>query len=164
MRDKNRIPIFLEKLGEVWNKYPDLRFGQLVVNCLGVDPFYVEDDIAKRKIEEFGNLKIKDISIDNMRIIEQTIPTKFICIEDDKINLSEFINTIEEILDTIPNSESFVLKEYEATSEDALKALEKMGYIEKKYGERQSVNYVIKNNQKKEELLKLYEKILIIIE
>lgn len=50
MRDKNRIDPFLEKLGEAWKKVPDWRFGQLIVNVLGEDPFYIEDD---KVIEQF---------------------------------------------------------------------------------------------------------------
>jgi len=30
MRDKNRIRPFLEELAKEWDKYPDLRFGQLM--------------------------------------------------------------------------------------------------------------------------------------
>lgn len=43
MRDVNRIEPLLNKLKELWLLYPDMRFGQLVVNLLGRDPFYVED-------------------------------------------------------------------------------------------------------------------------
>lgn len=32
MRDRKRIEPFLAELGELWEKYPDLRFGQLVAN------------------------------------------------------------------------------------------------------------------------------------
>lgn len=31
-----------------------LRFGQLVVDVLGVDPFYIEDNEARKKFREFG--------------------------------------------------------------------------------------------------------------
>lgn len=30
MRDPNRIKPFLNKFAELWEKYPDLRFGQLI--------------------------------------------------------------------------------------------------------------------------------------
>ncbi len=33
-RSKERIPPFLEKFGELWYEYPDMRFGQLVENVL----------------------------------------------------------------------------------------------------------------------------------
>ena len=34
MRDKKRIPDILARLGNVWEKYPDLRLGQLIVNVV----------------------------------------------------------------------------------------------------------------------------------
>lgn len=46
MRDPNRIPEFMDELERVWSQVPDWRFGQLVVNVLGIDPFYIEDDKA----------------------------------------------------------------------------------------------------------------------
>lgn len=52
MRDPKRIDEFCEKLKEQWKRVPDWRFGQLVVNCLGQDPFYVEDASAIKRIEE----------------------------------------------------------------------------------------------------------------
>lgn len=46
MRNPERIDKICDKLKEVWkNKYPDLRFGQLMYNLfynIG-DPFYIED-------------------------------------------------------------------------------------------------------------------------
>lgn len=54
MRDPNRIPEFLDELERVWSQVPDCRFGQLVVNVLGVDPFYVEDDEA---LDAFRDIK-----------------------------------------------------------------------------------------------------------
>lgn len=44
MRDPKRIHEFCEELERVWSLVPDGRFGQIVVNVLGVDPFYIEDD------------------------------------------------------------------------------------------------------------------------
>ena len=34
MRDPKRIRPFLDKLAEAWEKYPDLRFGQLVMDIV----------------------------------------------------------------------------------------------------------------------------------
>ncbi len=34
MRDPKRIRPFLDKLAEGWEKYPDLRFGQLVMDIV----------------------------------------------------------------------------------------------------------------------------------
>lgn len=52
MRDINRIKPFLEKFEELWEKYPDWRFGQLVVNMFGNDPFYIEDEQSLERIEK----------------------------------------------------------------------------------------------------------------
>lgn len=46
MRDPNRIDVFCSELAAVWHKVPDWRFGQLVANVLGRDPFYIEDEDA----------------------------------------------------------------------------------------------------------------------
>ena len=45
MRDINRIDTILQQLGEIWKMNPDLRLGQLLLNCMS-DPmlYYVEDD------------------------------------------------------------------------------------------------------------------------
>lgn len=47
MRDPNRIPKVLEYVQRVWERNPDLRLGQLIVNLMTprfADIFYVEDD------------------------------------------------------------------------------------------------------------------------
>jgi hypothetical protein len=48
MRDPKRIGLFLEKIGEYWEKVPDWRFGQLISNFaswLGRrDIFFIEED------------------------------------------------------------------------------------------------------------------------
>lgn len=44
-RDPARIDSVLTALRFYWNRNPDLRLGQIVVNMVGNrDPFYVEDD------------------------------------------------------------------------------------------------------------------------
>lgn len=53
MRDPNRIPEFLAELERVWSAQPDLRFGQLVVNLFGDDPFYIEDEDAMTKLRNY---------------------------------------------------------------------------------------------------------------
>lgn len=51
MRDASRIPIMLYELGKVWEKYPDLRLGQLIMNAASVEGyddhrvFMIEDGI-----------------------------------------------------------------------------------------------------------------------
>ena len=53
MRDEERIDVFCEKLRQYWHKVPDWRFGQLVANVLGEDPFYIEDDRAEEAFRVF---------------------------------------------------------------------------------------------------------------
>lgn len=51
MRDVQRIKPMCEKLAESWEKVPDWRLGQLMVNICtayrythnGTDPFFIED-------------------------------------------------------------------------------------------------------------------------
>jgi len=56
MRDPERIPEILNKLKEIWEKYPDLRLGQLISNMSDRSPwplFYIEDDEFIERMEEF---------------------------------------------------------------------------------------------------------------
>lgn len=56
MRDPKRIKKFCNKLATCWEKVPDWRFGQLVVNVLGtskIDPFFLEEDAMLKLFEEF---------------------------------------------------------------------------------------------------------------
>jgi uncharacterized protein YihD (DUF1040 family) len=48
MRDPRRIPEVLESIRTAWERYPDLRLGQLITNAViegtgRPDAFYVED-------------------------------------------------------------------------------------------------------------------------
>lgn len=45
MRNIDRIDSILEKLGNIWKEYPDLRLGQLICNIIK-DPalYYIEDE------------------------------------------------------------------------------------------------------------------------
>ncbi len=57
MRDPNRMPVLLMKLQELWEKYPDMRFMQLINNLQtreGNDMFYVEDDMFIELIDHFN--------------------------------------------------------------------------------------------------------------
>lgn len=50
MRDPKRIARMIEKLRVYWLAHPDLRLGQLIVNCIPAvsgPTFYVEDDIVE---------------------------------------------------------------------------------------------------------------------
>lgn len=54
MRSVDRIPNILARLCKVWEKYPDLRLGQLLLNCFS-DPllYYIEDDKLIEAIESY---------------------------------------------------------------------------------------------------------------
>lgn len=55
MRDPKRIRKILSKLEELWNKYPDMRFGQLLINFVYLHEkaiWFEEDDKLLEKIEE----------------------------------------------------------------------------------------------------------------
>ena len=50
-RDANRIKPFCDEFAELWSKYPDLRFGQIMSNIAkyvqiecGKDLFYMEEE------------------------------------------------------------------------------------------------------------------------
>jgi len=60
MRDPERICKVLELLKTEWEKYPDLRLGQILVNIVGADTecsfscpevFYYEDDELIKYLE-----------------------------------------------------------------------------------------------------------------
>lgn len=62
MRDKNRIPVFMRELERVWMQwYPDLRFGQLMMNFLNYvalehkrDPFFPEESEMLKYLKEYA--------------------------------------------------------------------------------------------------------------
>lgn len=157
MRDKKRIPKLLKMIEIVWTKYPDMRFGQLIVNCLGTDPFYIEDGIAEKKIAEFGKVEsteLQNICIDDLQILEKEIPTQFIRFEEKEVNLNQFLKTIEKLLN----------ENYLDTSNDKiLEILEKKNFIFKNYNQHNDDEYIYEINDR-EELEKLYKKIIQIIE
>jgi len=54
MRDANRINTVLSGLKDIWEKYPDLRLGQLICNVVR-DPalYYIEDEDLVKALKEF---------------------------------------------------------------------------------------------------------------
>ena len=59
-RDTKRIQPFCNRLAKVWEKLPDLRFGQLMVNLIrdyeaehGSDIFFLEEDETAEIIEAY---------------------------------------------------------------------------------------------------------------
>lgn len=54
MRDPKRIPVMLELVREIWERYPDWRLAQVIVNVSdSVAPFYIEDDVLQREMQEW---------------------------------------------------------------------------------------------------------------
>ena len=54
MRDANRIDVILKEVKNIWEKYPDLRLGQLICNVV-CDPalYYIEDENLIEALKEF---------------------------------------------------------------------------------------------------------------
>jgi uncharacterized protein YihD (DUF1040 family) len=61
MRPANRIERILSKLKGIWEKEPDTRLGQLLINLIGYekgDVYYFEDEELEKLIdEEISKLK-----------------------------------------------------------------------------------------------------------
>ena len=52
MRNKKRIKTILRALETLWNKHPDQRLGQLLLNYVLKEPiFYQEDDLTLRRLK-----------------------------------------------------------------------------------------------------------------
>lgn len=60
MRNPERINEILAALGKVWQRYPDLRLGQLVLNVIK-DPalYYIEDEDLIKKLNDFYTMEVK---------------------------------------------------------------------------------------------------------
>ena len=55
MRDVNRIYDILVKFQDLWEQYPDHRFGQIISNYLVNDKediFYIEDDEISQRLTD----------------------------------------------------------------------------------------------------------------
>ena len=66
MRDPKRIKTILGLIRRIWEEYPDLRLGQLIVNTIppghdNVDLYYLEDEklVEKLKATYCGGEKIE---------------------------------------------------------------------------------------------------------
>ena len=62
-RSPERIPFMLNKVKELWKKNPDLRFGQLIGNCVRdeLKLYYMEDDVLLEKLEAMYSEADKDV-------------------------------------------------------------------------------------------------------
>lgn len=55
-RSRSRISPVIRKLEEVWREHPDLRLGQLLIDCASdKDLFNLEDDELLEAMERFGD-------------------------------------------------------------------------------------------------------------
>ena len=54
MRDPRRIPKVLNGLCDIWERYPDIRLGQLLMNVAS-DPilYNIEDEELVKKVKEY---------------------------------------------------------------------------------------------------------------
>lgn len=58
MRDPKRIREFCNNFADIWeSQCPDWRFGQLMVNVLTFDPFYLEDDKMIEVFQKYFHLE-----------------------------------------------------------------------------------------------------------
>lgn len=57
MRDKNRIQPMMETIAKLWEKYPDLRFSQIMYDFLHryENPYFLEDDKFIEEFEDYFN-------------------------------------------------------------------------------------------------------------
>ena len=53
MRDPPRIGVTLQRIADIWNRYPDLRLAQLLLNVPGTagEIYNMEDDKLLQEIE-----------------------------------------------------------------------------------------------------------------
>lgn len=62
MRNPEKIKPFLSEIERVWNKVPNWRFGQFMLNWLNYlekDPFYYEDNKMLEELKKFENEVIR---------------------------------------------------------------------------------------------------------
>jgi len=61
MRKITRIPVILEQIEQIWEKYPDLRLGQLIVNVISdsnpTSLYYIEDEDLISKLQDYYGLE-----------------------------------------------------------------------------------------------------------
>ncbi|MDD5188168.1 MAG: hypothetical protein PHF57_08165 [Methanoregula sp.] len=68
MRDPARIPIILEKLNTVWQRYHDLRFGQLVIDLYSLTPKTQRDPNG---MSDFFNVEDSDFEVALDQVLER---------------------------------------------------------------------------------------------
>ena len=61
MRDPKRIPEILHDVQRVWEAFPDLRLGQLLLNVVPDSAlYYIEDEELVHRLLEFGYTLAKE--------------------------------------------------------------------------------------------------------
>lgn len=61
MREPQRIPKVLNDVQRVWEAFPDLRLGQLLLNVIPeTQLYYMEDDELVHRLLEFGYAMAKE--------------------------------------------------------------------------------------------------------
>ena len=55
-RDPDRIPVILNQIEMLWERYPDLRLGQLIMNALIYDLYNTEDEELVDRLYGFYDL------------------------------------------------------------------------------------------------------------
>jgi hypothetical protein len=61
MRNPDRIPVILGHLEQLWERYPDLRLGQLILNVFGRTDFYAieDEELISRMYACYDDLEIR---------------------------------------------------------------------------------------------------------
>lgn len=68
IRNPERIDVFTSELNRIWKSYyPDLRFGQFMMNFLGwvscdkkIDPFFIEENKMITYLKEYCGEEVND--------------------------------------------------------------------------------------------------------
>ena len=118
MRNPNRIKPFMEWLTREWEKHPDYRFGQFLINT-GIIPddqvmwntdvdekFYTRDDLLLIYNEAYSNIRFKNekykfckfllfIQIYDRRRIEFELPC---CFNEQKSEIIDFLKDYVKVL------------------------------------------------------------------
>lgn len=79
MRDPNRINDMITIVEDYWTRYPDLRLGQLLLNCVpeSKDLYYVEDENLLVLMDSYYNKQKNICKHDGSRKLVNN--SKFVC-------------------------------------------------------------------------------------
>lgn len=111
MRDPARIPIVLDVIRKVWEKHPDLRLGQLIVDVtprerFGSDPFFMEDDLLIEELVKFAKSTKFQYPMEDDLLIEELVKLaesiKFQHPMEDGLLIEELVKFTESIKSKYP--------------------------------------------------------------